>query len=317
MNILVTAVGSLAGEIVLDILNKEENYIIGTDSLLSKNSTAANLCDRFYKIPNAQHKNYISSLFDISVETGVELIIPLVDYEIDQLDKYRDMFEEKGIHIAMPTNSALKICRDKYNLSQFANKLDKVDAIPTFQLNQLKYTELQKPLIAKLRNGRSSEGLKRITNFNHLSTLSKDYVLQPCIEGAVFTVDAIRDSYGNFFSIAREEIVRTKNGCGLKVKIERNSKLNSLTKKICDALQITGCINIEFIYDGNKYWLMDVNPRFSAGIKFSFLAGYDFITNQVNCRLKKAIDEQLNLKEGNYEMAERRWTELSAPCTFK
>ena len=52
---------------------------------------------------------------------------------------------------------------------------------------------------------------------------------------------------------------------------------------ITEKLSIVGCINIEFIKFEGVYYLMDVNPRFSAGIAFSILAGYDVVKNHLNC----------------------------------
>ena len=54
-------------------------------------------------------------------------------------------------------------------------------------------------------------------------------------------------------------------------------------------LQILGAINAEFIFDGKQYYLMDVNPRFSAGIAFSRLAGYDIVKNHFLCFQNKTV----------------------------
>ena len=62
-------------------------------------------------------------------------------------------------------------------------------------------------------------------------------------------------------------------------------------------LDIIGCINIEFIKSENDYFLMDINPRFSAGIAFSLLAGYDFIQNHIKCFQGISIDTDLEYKE--------------------
>ena len=49
-------------------------------------------------------------------------------------------------------------------------------------------------------------------------------------------------------------------------------------------LDINGSINIEFIKHNDKYYLMDINPRFSGGIDFSYkCSGYDFVLNHCRC----------------------------------
>ena len=46
---------------------------------------------------------------------------------------------------------------------------------------------------------------------------------------------------------------------------------------------------MEFIKSDNKYFLIDINPRFSAGVAFSLLAGYDMVNNHLNCFSGKDI----------------------------
>jgi len=48
-------------------------------------------------------------------------------------------------------------------------------------------------------------------------------------------------------------------------------------KSLLEFFNITGCVNIEFIKTDDYYYLMDFNLRVSAGIKFSYAAGADFL----------------------------------------
>lgn len=80
----------------------------------------------------------------------------------------------------------------------------------------------------------------------------------------------------------RWEYIRTKNGAGITVEIFYSKSLENIVKQIGNDLDINGCVNIEFIYDGDKYYIIDINPRFSAGIAFSKLAGYDFVKSHIN-----------------------------------
>ena len=98
------------------------------------------------------------------------------------------------------------------------------------------------------------------------------------MNGCVITVDAIRKNNGSFFyCLPREELERTCNGAGTKVRIFQNDKIEKFIKRILDFYSIDGCINIELLYVKNVYYLMDINLRLSAGIEFSYLAGADFL----------------------------------------
>ena len=118
------------------------------------------------------------------------------------------------------------------------------------------------------------------------------YIIQPFIPGNVITVDVIRDSDGaNVVAIPRIELLRTLNGAGTSVKVFSDVDLEEQCKKIADALKILGCVNFEFICDDfGHYYFVECNPRFSGGVEFSCIAGYDCVINHMRCFQKRKID---------------------------
>ena len=92
-------------------------------------------------------------------------------------------------------------------------------------------------------------------------------------------------------------MLRTKNGAGLTVKITNDPMLYDLTTYIGQTLGINGCINMEFIKHDGQYFLIDINPRFSAGIAFSQMVGYNMVINHLNCFIGKNIDSPIQIKE--------------------
>jgi len=126
----------------------------------------------------------------------------------------------------------------------------------------------------------------------------QDYIFQPFIYGNIFTVDTVRDKTGNCVAVARQELTRTSNGAGITVDVKRNTLLEQSAKFVANELNILGCINIEFIFDGNNYYLMDINPRFSAGVGFSCISGYDFVNNHLRCFKNEMIEDLVTVEEG-------------------
>ena len=88
---------------------------------------------------------------------------------------------------------------------------------------------------------------------------------------------------GASFCVPREELLRTKNGAGTTVRIFHDEQLEQLVPYIGDKLDVTGVVNMEFIKNEKGYYLIDINPRFSAGIAFSCKAGYDFVNAHLAC----------------------------------
>ena len=71
--------------------------------------------------------------------------------------------------------------------------------------------------------------------------------------------------------------------------ILKYAKLESMVKYIGDKLQICGVVNMEFINHNDDFYLIDINPRFSAGIAFSCKSGYDFINAHLACFMGHSI----------------------------
>lgn len=89
--------------------------------------------------------------------------------------------------------------------------------MPTHTIDSLKEIK-DATLVAKPKVGRSSEDFLIIDDREKIDLLIDDkdkYIFQPLLKGLVVTVDIIRDSFGNFFFIPREELLRTKNGAGM------------------------------------------------------------------------------------------------------
>lgn len=300
MHFLVTAIGSFSAACVIRRLKAEGHYVVGCDIYNYYWLADSKECDAFYQAPYATDEdNYIRFLLYVSTKEEVKYIVPLTDLEIDILNKHRDLFADNGIILCMQSDVCLSVARNKYNLYlRFVD--DNIVNVPKTVLVNEANGELSIPAIAKPVNGRSSEGLYKIYTAQELRFFIEthsDYVIQEMIEGSVFTVDYVRDSAGNDFSMPREELLRTKNGAGTTVRILNDTILTQTASHIGNELGICGCVNMEFIFDSGKYYLIDINPRFSAGIAFTYKAGYDIVASHINCFIDVAILPPVQYKE--------------------
>ena len=109
-------------------------------------------------------------------------------------------------------------------------------------------------------------------------------MLQPYRPGAVFVADVVRERVsGAGQCLCREELLRTANGAGTTVRVAVAPDLEAQALHVAATLDLHGCTNIEFLRLDDRYLLMDVNPRFSAGVGFSVLAGYDMPAAHLAC----------------------------------
>jgi carbamoyl-phosphate synthase large subunit len=296
---LVTAIGSFSADCVINTLKKNNIYVAGCDIYPSEWHAESRSCNIVYKVPFAtEEEKYINALLKICRCNNLRYVIPLTDLEIDVINRYRNNFDELGIYLCIQSENCLKIARDKFALSEKFCKDDHV-CVPKYTMSDNLSVDFPIPAIVKPINGRSSEGLEKIYDRAHLDSYrGKDnYIIQELLSGNVFCVDYVRDTYGNDFSIPREELLRTKNGAGTTIHIVPNEKLINIVSYIGNLLDIIGCVNMEFVHNGNDFYLIDINPRFSAGVAFSNFVGYDMVMSHLNAFMGKTIVPAIHFDE--------------------
>lgn len=299
MNILVTAIGSFSADCVINSLRNAGHTVVGCDIYPSEWHAVSKDCNWVYQAPFAtKESEYIQFLLEISLKHHIEYLFPLTDLEIDVLNQNRTIFEQNKIVLCMPSSRTLAIARDKYTLYKTFEHDDLVPSIATYLSGEVPMSLL--PAIAKPYNGRSSEGLSRISEVKELEEISqkRGYIFQEVKEGPIFTVDYVRNNQTNRdFSVAREELLRTKNGAGTTVRMSNDTSLKQLVSHIGRTIQVNGCINMEFIQSNGQYYLIDINPRFSAGVAFSYMIGYNMVLNHLNCFIGKDIQASVLYQE--------------------
>lgn len=292
---IVTAIGSFSADCVINTLHSLGWKVYGTDIYPKEWHYEASLCDGFFQAPLAtDQERYISFMIDCAQKVGADSIIPLTDLEIDIIDRHRERFVEKGITLLMQSHEVLKVARDKYELFlRFKN--NPLFCVPSTYSTPISVVQILDsntlPLIAKPRDGRSSEGLVKVLTLEQLSSEveAEGRIIQEFRSGPVFTVDYVRDLYGNDMAVARQELLRTKNGAGMTVEITPDPLFAAMTSDVGQNLGIVGCVNMEFILSEGHYYLIDLNPRFSAGVAFSRLAGYDMVSANMNAFMNEKV----------------------------
>ena len=297
--ILVTAIGSFSADCAIRTLKSNGHKVIGSDIYPAAWHAVSKDCDKVYQAPLAKNeKEYIDFLLEVSQNESVDYIVPLTDLEIDVINRHRDAFNASSVTVLMQSENCLRIARDKLAMYELF-KESEIVCLPYSVSSENLDVSFPLPAVAKPVDGRSSEGLMRITNVEQLSNVSKlsNYLVQEYLTGSIYTVDYVRDRKGNDFSVPREELLRTKNGAGTTVRIVNDEKLCSIVSYIGEKLEIVGCVNMEFILNEGKYHLIDINPRFSAGVAFSNFVGFDMVTSHINAFLGETINPKVVFKE--------------------
>ncbi len=281
----------MSADAVIRSLRKSPNIrIVGCNCHPASWTPSATSVDAFYSVPPASEAGgFLEAILKICETEDIDRIIPLTDPEVDVLNHARDRIETNGRILCLPAKAAIEVCRDKWLLHEAFAEDCNVATIPTWRLGDFAHPPLEFPLLAKPRHGRSSEGIFIIEDqadydYLRMKREHSKFIVQPRMVGSVCTIDLVRHKHsGSCVAVARKELLRTSNGAGLTVQILRDENLVRTAHRIAERLDINGCINIEFLVHAGQPMLMDINPRFSAGVSFSLLAGYDMIANHLQC----------------------------------
>lgn len=253
MKILVTAIGSMAADIVIKALHRGGHLVVGTDIYPREWIADAYNVDWFVQAPPARDEDkYRDFIMNICEDKGIEAIIPLTDPEVEVISSVKHGLLSEGVLACVMEPESVSLCRDKYRLPRFLASLGLDNTIATDRFDPHALPSWPFPWQAKPRFGRSSQGLVLIGNAEqaaYLKDLSNlcEYVVQPYIGGRICTVDVIRDGKDNVVCIARRELLRNPSGAGLTVETIENNELTSTCCWIARTLDVIGAVNLEFI----------------------------------------------------------------------
>lgn len=301
--VLITAIGSFSGKQVIQNLKTGGYKVIGCDIYPQEWISNALRVDVFYQAPLATDKKYIEFIYNVCIEQEIQYIVPLTDLEIDVLNKNRDIFRKHNIILCISDKKSIETCRNKYALYQLFKEDESILTIPTYLFSEIEYEKLQFPIVVKPYDGRSSQGLsvlqnqEQVFNFGQYHDTSR-YIVQPKIEGRIITVDVVRDKNNHEVAVCRRELLRTLNGAGTSVQVFKNEKLERQAIRIAEILNVIGTVNFEFIENKeNEYFFLECNPRFSGGVAFSCIAGYDFVLNHMRCFQNENLEQHIMISE--------------------
>ena len=314
--VLVTAIGSFAAQPVIAGCRRLGFRVVGCDIYPAAWIVNSMEVDVFYQAPYASDRAaWKEFLVQVCRREQVELVMPLTDVEVDVLADWQSASRELGATVCMSEPATVLLCRNKERMERFLSGRNICPVIPGRRLSEFLEKEsapglpagpsdknipagddpalMHFPLVVKPVDGRSSQGLRIIETPRELSwaaELLKDqadrYLVQEKLPGDVITVDVVRQpDTGACVCLPRREILRTPNGAGVSVQVFRDPGLEARCQAVAAAVDIRGCVNFEFIQHAatGEWHFLECNPRFSGGVAFSVMAGYDMVKNHVNC----------------------------------
>lgn len=298
--VFITSTGSVAADIAIKSLKRMGFRVVGCNIYPRPWVVESCEVDVFYQAPPvSEADDYLEFIKSICKKENVSFLLPMIDYEIDILSVNREWFNANEVTLCISSQKTLDILRNKKKLADYVseNCLD-IQSIPTVMLRDVDELKWDFPVVCKPYNGRSSQGLRFIYDQAEWEEFRKTadkntYIVEPFIDGPIVMVEIVRQPNPHrVIAATRREILSTPHGCSTTVYVYQDKPLEDSCKALADKLDVIGNVNFEFILDKQGiYHLVECNPRFSAGIEFSCMSGYDYVENHIKCFQGKEIEE--------------------------
>ena len=301
--VLVTAIGTVTATAIVKELKKTGSfYLIGAD-INNQNEIATSLdVNEYYKFPYSTSEDYVQYALEFCKEHSVDYYYAVIDKEVVNISKHIDAFTAIGTKLCVANYDFARICHFKNLFGEWVKTY-----IPEISIRDYKTIEEVKkafyPLFIKPIEGVASTGCRKISSYEELVTIvgedavGKNIIIQDYTDGRNITVDCIRNKKtGQKAFVARRELLRNSNGCGIAVEIFHDCELENICERLVDDLDLNGVVNIEFFETNHGYKIIEINPRFSAGTEYSCMAGVNTVLNA----MKIVNDEECDIGEIAY-----------------
>jgi len=224
-------------------------------------------------------------LIDLVRGDRFDLIVPVIDPALRAVARLADDLKRAG---ALPMVSRADLCdavHDKRAAETFfAERRLPIPAGPSW------------PRVAKPRFGSSSRGhvlFRDEEEFRFWSARNRldDYIVQPFLTGAEFSVDAYVAPDGRLVGAVSRVREVVSGGEVMVTRTERDEAVLGVAERTAAIPGWRGPLNIQVMRTADGPFLLEVNPRFSSGVTCAIEAGLDGPRYMLRERLGRPLPE--------------------------
>ena len=225
---------------------------------------------------SSNEDRYLASLLKECKNYQIDLLIPLMDFELPILSMHTELFNDCGTKVIVSTSDIVEMCLEKDKTSTFC--MD--HSIPYPKIYHTKNAATQFPLIAKKREGSGSVGLHIVSNQDELVQCfdEENDIIQDYVSGQEYGMDILNDLDGNFLHACVKKKLGMRAGETDKAETFFSRKYELWARRISAATRHIGKMDVDFIEtDDGEVYFIDFNPRFGGGYPFTHITGFNYL----------------------------------------
>lgn len=280
-NLLITSAGrrvSLTRSFMKELKHfYPESKVIAADQY-PEFSAAAQIADKYVKLPSVQSPDYLKALTAICTENDVKLIIPTIDPELIILSEHKKNFDLIGITALVSSPDFIQLCSDKRKTHIFFKECN-IDVAKEYSKKNFAL-----PLFIKPINGSASMNTQIVTDKDEISKSQINNDTLMFLEyldkntHTEFTCDLYYNKNHELKCTVPRRRIETRGGEVSKGMTEKHFLINYIEKNLSYISGAVGCITTQFFVNitDNTIYGIEINPRFGGGYPLSYLADANY-----------------------------------------
>lgn len=301
---MVTGVGAIIGQGIVKSLKMMGNRsrLVGIDC--NAHSVGFHWTDASLVVPRADDPAWVDIIITLCNTEKVDLILPGIEQDVRALLSHRETIERNtDARILLNSFLALKVGLDKWELKLFAEQHHICIPQTWLAKDALKIVPVY-PLLLKPRQGMAGKGIYLVRTRRELEERLEnlsigDYLIQQYIgsDDEEYTVSLFGFSDG---TVSPPIMLRRKLNYGSTFEAETvfDTLLATCATDAAQKLSIVGPTNFQYRKEDGRYYLIEVNPRFSSSTSIKSVFGFNEAEMAITSFLKKKPVEPLKIKAG-------------------
>lgn len=322
MNILLTCAGrrSYLVEYFRESLNGVG--LVHTANSIS-DAPAMLVSDRQFVTSSIYSKDYVESIISYCKTNDIQMVVSLLDLELTILAAEKERFADHNILLAISDYDVCQTCNDKWATQEFLiqNGFNTVKMFlnPEEVIENVNQGKASFPFFIKPRWGMGSIGVYQADDEEELKVLfkkvrkqlkstylnegskafkDKDVIIQETLAGDEYGMDVFNDFEGNYIkTFVKKKIAMRSGETDAAISCE-NAILEDLGKSISMHLKHFGNLDVDVFFNGEKAFILELNPRFGGGYPFTHVAGGNIVNSYLSLMSEKNTLDFTNYKTG-------------------
>lgn len=241
---------------------------------------------KFHKVPSIYEDNYKESMYNIIKEENIDIIVPLIDFDLETFAQDKKELKEIGVYSTAPELRTINTLSNKLNMHKFLSE----NNIPTPKIIDINNICDEEEYIIKPIKGFGSLGVT-IKKGNEIKKLD---LIDTIIQEKCLPTEITAEIYnGEFVKIFQRERVATKSGVCTKMVPVNHQQINESILKLIKLIKCPEAFCIQFMQNKNGEWcIVDCNLRIGAGTSLSTSIGFQLVRGLLASLSQKEVKEE-------------------------